>query len=83
MTDSDLPDRGLRARARAALKKLTTPVVDRLVNRTADAVRSDLQADRGRSNDENASLAATVDQLKAEVELLWAELESRRGYTEE
>lgn len=63
------------SRVGGLVKKVAAPVVSRLVNRTAEVVRSELQADGGMPD---GNLRATVDELKAEIELLWAELESQR-----
>lgn len=77
MTDPNPADGGPKARARAVARKVTEPLVGRLVGRTAEALRADLAAAHDRTSDENGTLKSTVDRLEAEVELLWAELESR------
>jgi len=73
------PEPGAGARAKAIVRKAGGPIVAKLRDQTAEALRPELdaaQAEVARLRDE---LTTTTAELRAEIELLWAELAARRG----
>jgi len=70
---------GPGAKAKAIARKATQPIVGRLRDQTAEALRPELDSARDDAARLREELATTTAELKAEIELLWAELEARRG----
>jgi len=67
-----------RARAAALARRAANPLVDRLRDQTTDEIRPDLAAAQAEIERLHAELVTTRTELKAEIELLWAELEARK-----
>ena len=67
-----------KARVRKVAKRLASPVLGRVRAEAAGSVRPQLDASREEVARLRAELATTKAELKAEIELIWAELESHR-----
>lgn len=65
---------GAAARAKGVARRVTAPVLDRLGDQAAEALRPELDAQRAEIDALRAELDRTRSELQAEIELLHAQL---------
>lgn len=68
-----------RDSVKSLARRVSRPIVGRLRAQTVEAVRAELDDARATSVTEQAQMEQRIAELGAEIELLWAELEGRKG----